>query len=131
MSFITILAITNITLTNGFKMSETEKLAELFKALSDPTRLKVVKLLNGSAGITLNNCTPETCTGKGGPMCVNALTNKLGVSQSAVSQHLRILRQAGIVQGDRKGAFVHYSINQENFKRIKAMIRDELGELFS
>ena len=113
-------------------MSDTEKLAELFKALSDPTRLKVVKLLYESfSGITLNDCTPETCDGKGGPLCVNALTNKLGVTQSAVSQHLRVLRQAGIVQGERKGAFVHYSINRDNFKKFKSMIQDELGELFS
>lgn len=113
-------------------MNKTEKLAEFFKALSDPTRLKVVKLLNGSSsGITLNDCTPETCTGKGGPLCVNALTNRLGVTQSAVSQHLRVLRQAGIVRGKRKGAFVHYSINRDNFKEFRAMLRDELGELFS
>lgn len=113
-------------------MSKTEILSEIFKALSDPTRLKIVKLLNGSSsGITFNGCTPETCTGKGGPMCVSALTNKLEVSQSVVSQHLRILRQAGIVRSERKGAFVHYSINNDNLKKFKAIIRNELGEFFS
>ncbi len=113
-------------------MEKIGKLAELFKALSDPTRLKLVKLLNGSSPeITLNDCTPETCAGKGGPLCVNALTNKLGVTQSAVSQHLRVLRQAGIVRGERRGAFVHYTINREKFDGYKAMLRDELGELFS
>lgn len=112
-------------------MDEIGKLAELFKALSDPTRLKLVKLLNGSSSeITLKDCTPETCTGKGGPLCVNALTNKLGVTQSAVSQHLRVLRQTGIVRGERRGAFVHYSINREKFAGLKAVLRDELGGLF-
>lgn len=112
-------------------MNDTQKIAEVFKALSDPTRLKLVKMLNGaSEEITLDNCTPETCTGRGGPLCVNAMTNKLGVSQSAVSQHLRVLRQAGIVKGVRKGAFVHYSIDIENFKKLRSLLKDELGELF-
>ncbi len=113
-------------------VSEIEKLSEIFKALSDPTRLKLVKLLSeNSSDITLTDCMPETCTGKGGPLCVNAMVNKLEVTQSAVSQHLRVLKQAGIVTGKRKGSFVHYSINKENLDQFKDLLRSEIGGLFS
>ncbi|MDM8526034.1 metalloregulator ArsR/SmtB family transcription factor [Desulfococcaceae bacterium HSG8] len=113
-------------------MGDIEKLADIFKSLSDPTRLKLVRLLSmsSSSEITLNDCEPDTCTGKGGPLCVNALANSLGVTQSAVSQHLRVLRQAGIVKGERKGAFVHYTIDRSSLESFKTELRNTLGELF-
>jgi len=63
-------------------MDEIKKLSEIFKALSDQTRLKMIRIL----------CSNQH------PLCVNALTNKMGISQSAVSQHLRILKQAGTLK---------------------------------
>ena len=101
-------------------MDKIEKLVEIFKALSDPTRLRLVKLLN--------DCPPGVC--KGGPLCVNALAHQLGVTQSAVSQHLRILRQAGLVSGARNGSFMHYSLDLEGLKKYRAALRDTLGEDF-
>ena len=101
-------------------MDKTEKQADIFKALSDPTRLRLVKLLN--------ECEPGICSG--GPLCVNALANRLGVTQSAVSQHLRILRQAGLVSGARRGSFMHYSLDLDGLKKYRAALRDTLGEDF-
>ena len=101
-------------------MDKIEKLVEIFKALSDPTRLRLVKLLN--------DCQPGVC--KGGPLCVNGLAHQLGVTQSAVSQHLRILRQAGLVSGARHGSFMHYSIDLDGLKKYRAALRDTLGEDF-
>jgi DNA-binding transcriptional ArsR family regulator len=98
-------------------MNRTEKQAEIFKALSDPTRLRLVKLLN--------ECEPGIC--KGGPLCVNALANRLGVTQSAVSQHLRILRQAGLVRGERQGSFMHYALDPEGIDKYKIALRESLG----
>ena len=95
-------------------MDEIEELAEIFKALSDPTRLRLVKLLGES----------------GGALCVNALAQNLGVTQSAVSQHLRILRQVGLVWGERRGYFVHYSLDQDRLEQYKAGLRETLGEDF-
>ncbi len=95
-------------------MDETEKLAEVFKALADPTRLRLVKLLSES----------------GGALCVNALARILGVTQSAVSQHLRVLRQAGLVRGERRGPFVHYSLDRDGLEQYKARLRETLGEDF-
>ena len=101
-------------------MAEIEKVAEIFKALSDPTRLKLVQLLN--------NCQPGVC--RGGPLCVNALAHHLGVTQSAVSQHLRILRQTGLVRGARQGHFMHYSLDPDGLDRYRAALRDTLGKDF-
>ena len=102
-------------------MDKIEKLVEIFKALSDPTRLKLVK--------ALNDCEPGVC--EGGSLCVNALAHQLNVTQSAVSQHLRILRQAGLVRGERNGAFVHYSLDPDGLARYKSAIRETLGETFA
>ena len=95
-------------------MDEIEELAEIFKALSDRTRLRLIKLLGES----------------GGALCVNALAGRLGVTQSAVSQHLRVLRQAGLVRGERRGYFVHYSLDQDRLADYKARLLETLGEQF-
>ena len=95
-------------------MDEIEELAEVFKALSDPTRLRLVKLLGEG----------------GGALCVNALARLLEVTQSAVSQHLRVLRQAGLVRGERRGYFVHYSLDRDRLEQYKARLRETLGEDF-
>jgi len=95
-------------------MDEIEELTEIFKALSDPTRLRLVKLLSANEGA----------------LCVNALAGKLEVSQSAVSQHLRVLRQAGLVRGERRGYFVHYSLDSDRLEQYKARLRETLGEQF-
>ena len=109
-------------------MDKIQELADVFKALSDPTRLRLVRLL--SAPPAHAAAPPAPCNG-GGFLCVNALAHKLGVSQSAVSQHLRVLRQAGLVHGVRRGHFVHYSLNEEGLAQYRALVRDALGEPFS
>jgi ArsR family transcriptional regulator len=112
-------------------MDEIEELAEIFKALSDPTRLRLVKLLSECAPSAhpVGEYPQNEC--KGGPLCVNALAHELGVSQSATSQHLRVLRQAGLVRGERRGPFVHYSLNKDGLKKYKAALLDTLGENFA
>lgn len=101
-------------------MDKIEKIAEVFKALSDPTRLRLVKLLG--------ECREGVCSG--GPLCVNALAHRLGVTQSAVSQHLRILRQTGLVRGVRNGAFMHYSLDPDGMENYKGALRESLGKEF-
>ena len=89
-----------------------QDLAEVFRALSDPTRLRIVKLL----------------TDAGGALCVNALAARLDVTQSAVSQHLRILRQTGLVTAHRHGRWVHYSLNTERLRDHRSLLRSTLGD---
>jgi ArsR family transcriptional regulator len=105
-------------------MDEIEELASVFKALGDPTRLRLVKLLSANVP---GECPAEECNGRGF-LCVNALAHRLGVTQSAVSQHLRVLRSAGLVRGVRRGSFVHYSLDREGLDKYWASIGEMLGE---
>jgi len=75
-------------------MNDPEKLARIFKVLSVDTRVRVVDML------------------KRRTLCVNALARALDITPAAVSQHLRILRDAGIVKAEKKGYFVHYRVNE-------------------
>ena len=90
---------------------DSDELVEILKALSDPTRMKIVRILRS----------------QGHSLCVNALASRLGITQSAVSQHLRILKRAGIVSGERNGYFVHYEVNGERLKELKSMMDDALA----
>jgi ArsR family transcriptional regulator len=107
-------------------MDEIEALAEIFKALSDPTRLRLVRLLSDQSP----DMCQGTCNGRKF-LCVNALAHRLDVTQSAVSQHLRVLRQAGLVRSERRGPFVHYSLDQDGLNKYKAALREMLGEGFA
>ena len=95
-------------------MNEIEELTEVFKALSTPTRLRLVKLLGENEGA----------------LCVNALARRLDVSQSAVSQHLRVLRQTGLVKSERRGSSVHYLLDQDSLKQYRVKLRETLGAVF-
>ena len=74
-------------------------MARIFKALSTPARVQIVTLL------------------KDRNLCVNALAARLEVSPAAVSQHLRILRDADLVVSEKRGNYVHYRINPETLRR--------------
>ena len=86
---------------------DTEEQAAVFAALADPTRLKLVKLL----------CRQN----QPNALCVNALAALLGVTQSAVSQHLRVLRGRGLVKGERRGYRIHYFINKDALERCRKL----------
>ena len=103
-------------------MDNLETLSDIYKALGDPTRLRLIKLLSGQSLVFCGgDCDGETF------LCVGALADKLAVSQSAVSQHLRILRQAGLVRGERRGTFMHYSLNEAGFNRYRELAAQTMG----
>jgi DNA-binding transcriptional ArsR family regulator len=88
-------------------MTDPVRLARILKVLSVPARVRIVQLLKGRA------------------LCVNALTARLDMTQGAVSQHLRIMRDAGFVVDEKRGCFVHYRLNKEAF----AEWQEQLGNL--
>ncbi|MEZ0397377.1 MAG: metalloregulator ArsR/SmtB family transcription factor [Anaerolineales bacterium] len=96
-------------------MNDPEQLASMFKIFSDPTRLRLFQLLQQCGRQT------EAASCCDGALCVNALAARLGVTQSAVSQHLRILRQAGLVRGERRGAFMHYVVDVQGWAKCKGV----------
>ena len=93
-------------------MEDVVELAAILKILSDPTRLRLIRLLGEHQG----------------SLCVNALAHKLGVTQSAVSQHLRVLRGAELVHGDRQGYRVHYSLNAARVAQAQELLSGALGQ---
>jgi DNA-binding transcriptional ArsR family regulator len=94
------------------KIENIEELATLFSVLSDPTRLKLMRLLSEQQ--------------EPNALCVNALAYQLGVTQSAISQHLRLLKSAGLVKGERRGYRIHYFLNEEALVKAQKQISDAL-----
>ena len=82
-----------------------ETLAQLAWAVAHPARVRIVRLL-------LNR---ETC------VC-GEIVDELPLAQSTVSQHLKILKQAGLIQGEVDGPKVCYCINPAKLKELKALI---------
>jgi ArsR family transcriptional regulator len=72
-----------------------EDRARVIKAMAHPTRLFIVHVLSE------------------GEQCVRALTEMVGADMSTVSRHLSVLRSAGIVQDDKRGSTVYYSLRME------------------
>jgi len=73
--------------------AELEPVSALFKALGSPLRLAVVTALDDA-----------------GPLCVHELVSRLAVPQPLVSQHLRVLREADVLRGVRRGKEIAYEI---------------------
>lgn len=94
------------------KKDTIEKQATLFSVLADPTRLKLLKLLSQQKE-------PDA-------LCVNALAFRLGVTQPAISQHLKVLKNAGLVQGEKRGYRAHYFVNQKALKKAQEYMSQAL-----
>ena len=75
--------------------------ASVFKALADPTRVRIVNVLARS----------------GEPACVCELTPVVGVSQPTVSHHLKKLVQAGLLRREQRGVWAYYSLDREGLER--------------
>ena len=80
--------------------------AQLFKALSDGTRLRIVELLSGRE------------------YCVRALSLKLGLSESAVSQHMKVLRDVNLVEGVSYGYYTHYRLRRDPFEALSQALHE-------
>ena len=77
------------------------------KALADENRLKLVHLL-----LTQD-------------LCVGALAHRIGITEAAVSQHLQVLRKAGLIRGEKRGYWTHYAVERKVLmdlaERLKAI----------
>jgi len=87
--------------------------AAVFAVLGDPTRLRLLKLLGQQR--------------EPNALCVNALAHVLGVTQPAVSQHLRVLKQAGLVSGRRRGYRMHYFVSPKGLERFRGLASTALN----
>ena len=91
------------------------QMAEIFKALGDANRLKIIKLL------VLNK--DET-------LCVADLAKQLSISQPAVSQHLKILKNIDVVVPHKVGFHVYYKVDTTMMKTLTGNVEKLLGLAF-
>jgi len=84
-------------------------LARMFKALGDPVRLRILSRITSA---------PE------GEICVCDITGgDFEVSGPTISHHLRVLREAGLIEGERRGTWVYYRPVPANLKQIAALLQ--------
>lgn len=82
---------------------EAERIAKLFKALADPTRVQLFGLLKARPG----------------GECGYDMSGPLGISQPSVSYHVKVLHEAGLVTRERRGCWVFYRICEERLADIR------------
>lgn len=81
--------------------------SEIFKVLSVETRVKIIELLKAN-----------------GALGVKEISSRLGITLPAVSQHLKILKQAGLVRSERQGYWIPYSINEEAMEGCREILNE-------
>jgi len=86
---------------------EATELAAGFNALGDPVRLRLLSMLAAA---------PE------GEICVCEFIEPIGKSQGTISHHLKILGEAGLVQGDRRGKWVWYSLDRARLAQLRSTL---------
>ncbi|WP_434444058.1 ArsR/SmtB family transcription factor [Lentzea sp. E54] len=92
------------------KMAE---LSTMFKALGDPVRLRLLSMI---------------ASGPDGEVCVCELTPAFDLSQPTISHHLKLLRQAGLVDAERRGTWVYYRVRPETTDRMAAALIGVRGD---
>ena len=86
---------------------EARELAQGFTALGDPVRLRVLSMLAAAPA---------------GEICVCDFVGPLGKTQGTISHHLKILAEAGLVHGDRRGKWVWYSLDRQRLEDLRGAI---------
>jgi ArsR family transcriptional regulator, arsenate/arsenite/antimonite-responsive transcriptional repressor len=85
--------------------AEAARIAPMFKALGDPVRLRLASLIASQ---------PE--------VCVCDLTGEFALGAPTISHHLRVLREAGLVESERRGTWVYYSIRHEALAQLAVLL---------
>ncbi len=89
------------------------ELSKVFKALGDPVRLRLLSMIASKAG---------------GEVCVCDLTPAFDLSQPTISHHLKLLRQAGLIDCERRGTWVYYWLLPEMTDRLAGILTRPAGE---
>ncbi|MGW0250629.1 ArsR/SmtB family transcription factor [Nocardia goodfellowii] len=88
------------------------ELASVFKALSDPVRLRLLSAIASRAGQEA---------------CVCDLSEGFDVTQPTISHHLKVLREAGLLDSERRASWVYYRVIPEALQRLSAVLLVESG----
>lgn len=81
-----------------------ENIVQAFKALGDENRLKILIILSQRR------------------ICGKGIARHLGLSEAAVSQHLKILREADLIYGEKHGYYVHYNLREEKLQELAGFV---------
>ncbi len=92
----------------GISEEQAGAIADLFKALADPNRSRVVTLLASSEA----------------PVCVCEFTAPLGLSQPTVSFHLKKLVNAGLLRREQRGTWAHYSLDRSVLRAVAEVLTE-------
>jgi ArsR family transcriptional regulator len=87
--------------------SDAASLAQVFKALADPVRLRLFSLI---------------ASYEGGEACVCDLTPAFDVTQPTISHHLKVLRDAGLIESERRGTWIYYWVRPEALARLSDLL---------
>ena len=83
------------------------ELSHVFKALGDPVRLRLLSLI---------------ASHEGGEACVCDLTGVFDLTGPTISHHLKVLRQAGLISGERRGTWIYYRALPEALRHVSAVL---------
>ncbi|MBW0102080.1 helix-turn-helix transcriptional regulator [Pseudonocardia sp. KRD291] len=87
--------------------SRAAELSRVFKAMGDPVRLRLLSLIASHAG---------------GEACVCDLTDVFELTGPTISHHLKVLREAGLITGERRGTWVYYRVLPEALGRLSEVL---------
>ncbi|GAB2673513.1 metalloregulator ArsR/SmtB family transcription factor [Saccharopolyspora gloriosae] len=83
------------------------ELARVFKAIGEPVRLRLLSLIASHAG---------------GEACVCDLTGAFELSGPTISHHLKVLREAGVIEGERRGTWIYYRVCAEALAAVSDLL---------
>jgi ArsR family transcriptional regulator len=83
------------------------ELAKVFKAMGDPVRLRLLSLI---------------ASHHGGEACVCDLTGVFDLTGPTISHHLKVLREAGLISGERRGTWVYYRVLPAALRQVSALV---------
>jgi ArsR family transcriptional regulator, arsenate/arsenite/antimonite-responsive transcriptional repressor len=86
---------------------QARELARMFKALADPVRLRLLSLI---------------ASHEGGEACVCDLTDAFELTGPTISHHLKVLRESGLIAGERRGTWIYYRVHPEVLARLSAVL---------
>ena len=90
--------------------ADAAELARVFKAIADPVRLRLLSLIAAHTG---------------GEACVCELTGAFELTGPTISHHLKVLREAGLIVGERRGTWIYYRVQPDLLTQLSAvLVRD-------
>jgi ArsR family transcriptional regulator len=87
--------------------SQASELSRVFKAMGDPVRLRLLSLI---------------ASHEGGEACVCDLSGVFELTGPTISHHLKVLREAGLITGERRGTWIYYRVLPDALRQVSALV---------